>query len=277
MKTNPLNEKQEGIDSMNTNVKTKINRLGLIGMIISILLIVSTLINFALVTRTSIKAINDIDTNDSYYGVEYKALSAVVAGEDTANRIETDEGVRYNLSYVDGEEVRTFSFTKDGETYKIDVPTSDFTTILFTVENPEKELARLNHLMLFEKAYQIAMIASAAFSVVVFVFLLLAADAFRRCDSPFDDRVIRRMNVFAWILLANALFNLLISIAIEISTRLADPSINVVGALTSSGLFESVLYLVTPSFPLVVSLIVMFLVRIFRHGAELQKESDETL
>ena len=64
----------------------------------------------------------------------------------------------------------------------------------------------------FRYAHQIAMIVSAAFSVVVFVFLLLAADAFRRCDSPFEDRVIRRMNVFAWVLLANALFNLLISI-----------------------------------------------------------------
>ena len=260
---------------MNTNVKTKINRLGLVGVIIAIVLVVSTVINFALVTRTGIRNFNASDA-DSYDTLEQSVLSAIVAGEDTAVRIESDEGVRYDLSYFDGEEVKPFSFTKDGETYVIDVPTSESTSFRFTVEDPNAALARAHTKQVFRYAHQIAMIVSAAFSVVVFVFLLLAADAFRRCDSPFEDRVIRRMNVFAWVLLANALFNLLISISIELYTRFAIEA-NIVGNLTSDGIVESVLYLVTPSFPLVVSLIVLFLVRVFRHGAALQRESDETL
>lgn len=260
---------------MNTNVKTKINRLGLVGVIIAIVLVVSTVINFALVTNTCIKNLN-ASVGDDYTALEQKVLQAIVAEEDTAIRIESDEGVRYDLSYFDGEEVKPFSFTKDGETYDIDVPTSDYSSLHYYVENAEKELAKLNTQTTFHNAYQIAMIVSAAFSVVVFVFLLLAADAFRRCDSPFEDRVIRRMNAFAWVLFAYALFNLLISIAIEIFTRVAYSG-QVMGSLTESGILESILYLATPSFPLVVSLIVLFLVRVFRHGAELQKESDETL
>lgn len=259
---------------MNTNVKTKINRLGLVGVIIAIVLVVSTAINFALVTRTGIRNFNASDA-DSYDTLEQSVLSAIVAGEDTAVRIESDEGVRYDLSYFDGEEVKPFSFTKDGETYVIDVPTSESTSFRFTVEDPNAALARAHTKQVFRYAHQIAMIVSAAFSVVVFVFLLLAADAFRRCDSPFEDRVIRRMNVFAWVLLANALFNLLLSLATEIGTRVFYQNIS--GYYTNNGILESVLYLVTPSFPLVVSLIVLFLVRVFRHGAELQKESDETL
>ncbi len=261
---------------MNTSTKTKINRLGLAGVIISILLIISTVINFALVTRNCIQNLN-IPVSDNYDALEQSVLNAIAAEEDTAIRIVTDEGVRYELSYLDGEEAKPFSFTKDGETYEIDVPTGEFFSVHFTVENLKAELASIHAKQVFSNAYQIAMIVPAAFSVVVFVFLLLAADAFRRCDSPFEDRVIRRMNVFAWVLLADALLNLLISIAGEIGMRIVYSSVTFVGALTSSGIPEAVLYLVTPSFPLVVSLIVLFLVRVFRHGAQLQKESDETL
>ena len=256
---------------MNTNVKTKINRLGLVGVIIAIVLVVSTVINFALATNATVRRFG-LDSEDAYGTLERKVLTALAEHEDLAVREETEESVICFLTLEDGE---TISFTKNNGEYEVSVPTSENTNYLFYTDDPLGDLSRLNAIRFFSSATAIAQVVSAAFSVVVFVFLLLAADAFRRCDSPFEDRVIRRMNVFAWVLLANALFNLLLSLATEIGTRVFYQNIS--GYYTNNGILESVLYLVTPSFPLVVSLIVLFLVRVFRHGAELQKESDETL
>ncbi|MBR0507049.1 MAG: DUF2975 domain-containing protein [Clostridia bacterium] len=263
---------------MNTNVKTKINRLGLVGVIISILLIVSTLVTFALVTNRSVQNIRSNHTG-AYYGdydsLEMESLSILAAEQDNAVKIETEDGITYMLPLGPSEEDGTFTYSiKDGA-YEILYPLSENSSYSFTVEDPEGALAKARAQVIFNDATSILQIVSAAFSVVVFVFLLLAADAFRRCDSPFEDRVIRRMNVFAWVLLASALFNLFLSLFSEIGGRIFYE--NIAGYYTANGIVESVLYLVTPSFPLVVSLIVLFLVRVFRHGAELQKESDETL
>lgn len=264
---------------MNTSTKTKINRLGLVGVIISILLIISSLVSLVLVTNRSVRNIqyyhNAAYGSGSYDAAELKALEALTSGQDGAVTIETEEGTAYMLPLGPNEADGTITYFVENDEYQILYPTGDNSSYRFDVTDPETALAKAHARIIFEDALSVLQIVSAVFSVVVFVFLLLAADAFRRCDSPFEDRVIRRMNVFAWVLLASALFNLFVSLFSEIGGRIFYE--NIAGFYTANGIVESVLYLITPSFPLVVSLIVLFLVRVFRHGAELQKESDETL
>lgn len=116
-------------------------------------------------------------------------------------------------------------------------------------------------------------VAMDASLIVVYAFLFRVATEFQRCDSPFENNVIRQMSVFGWILFGNAVLEALV---------------NTPNLLTSSkdfyssfdyvvNVFESAKALIFPSFSLVVSLIVLCMVRIFRYGAQLQKQSDETL
>ena len=169
---------------MNTSIKTKVNRLGLVGMIISILLIVSVIIFFV-----------------SWVGV----LSP--------------------------------------------------------------------HFQLFmESAWEefIFILVDRVAAIVVYAFLFRVANGFRCCESPFDDEVIHRMSVFAWIILGYSLLSRLLNNVPNIITELQyNP--------TASSVLESLRILILPSFPLAVSLIVLALTKIFRYGAQLQKESDETL
>ena len=265
---------------MNTSAKAKINRLGLVGVIISIILIISAFLNLVLVTNRAIHQFGP-DSGGKYRLLEQKALNILIEQKDHAEKVTANGETYYELPFGDGTRFVFYEYGDPdnhvyGELYDIVVPTDDeFVTYRFTVENPEKALVKMQAQQRADVANEILTIISSAFAVVVFVFLLLVANAFRRCDSPFETRVIRRMCVFAWVLFADALFNHLLALSFEIYTRVFYS--NVAGYYTESGIAESVLQLVTPSFAFVVSLIVLFLVRVFRHGAALQKESDETL
>lgn len=106
-------------------------------------------------------------------------------------------------------------------------------------------------------------------SIVVYAFLLRTANGFRHCDSPFEDGVIRRMRVFAWGLLAVSALTMLLYNVPNLVVSLRYPS--------ALSVLDSISNLILPSFALSIALFVLFLVRIFRYGAQLQKESDETL
>ena len=238
---------------MNKTIKTKVNRLGLIGVILSIILIVSALINCVLYTNSEIR--------------------------DISYRHSTESMIVHLLGYLPCDEngnLPSYTIRQEGDKFYFDyydAQVSSYNSV--EIEDPETYLAKNKAEFALLDACGIERSVRIAASVVVYVFLLLAAEAFRRCDSPFEDHVIRRMKVFAWVMLANALFGLVMSLAEEIGIRIILPGIS--GYYTSSGILETVLRLATPSFPLVASLVILFLVRIFRHGAELQKESDETL
>ena len=88
-------------------------------------------------------------------------------------------------------------------------------------------------------------LASCAIALTMFVFAKLLADALRRCDTPFSDVVIRRMTILSWALLFGGVAKLI--------------------ALNGSVAF------------LLIAILMFFLTMIFRHGAALQRESDETL
>lgn len=97
--------------------------------------------------------------------------------------------------------------------------------------------------------------------IVAYCFLLRVANRVRLCDTPFEDEVIRRMTVFARVLFGVSVFASCMGVATWIAFQ--QPA--------------NAIFSLLPTIYLVVSLIVLGLTKIFRYGAELQKESDETL
>lgn len=219
---------------MNTSTKTKINRLGLAGMILAIVL-------------AALAIFNAFVTFDATFGALKNAESSAV---DTVEWTVTDTD-------ADGSVINQ----SEGTDVYLNGSLTDDPELLAQAVRQQRVLQTVQGV-----TYGIGALAS----IVAYVFLAFTADAFRRCDSPFEDRVIRRMNVFAWVLFASVLISVLGSVA-----RMYLPDL-----ILGSG--RAAVPLLIPSLlssfaPLVVPLIVLFLVRVFRHGAALQKESDETL
>ena len=109
------------------------------------------------------------------------------------------------------------------------------------------------------KAICAGLIGIASAIVTVAMFLKLC-DAFKTCRSPFDEPVIKRMNIFAWTLIVCA----------------------VVGAFAKGAVSAALAGLGKMSFdlsltPIFTALVVFFLCMVFRYGAQLQQEADETL
>ena len=99
-----------------------------------------------------------------------------------------------------------------------------------------------------------------ASTIVTLVMLLKLCDAFRVCRTPFDEPVIKRMNTFAWTLIVCA--------AVSCFARAS------VAAILSGWQRMSFSLNLTSVFT---ALIVFFLCMVFRYGAQLQREADETL
>lgn len=100
-----------------------------------------------------------------------------------------------------------------------------------------------------------------AASYVSLRFLGLLCRAFRDCKSPFEENVIRRMKNFAISLIPWAVISMTMD------------SITSESALFSASDFSIGINLGTA----LLVLLILGLCRIFRYGAELQKEHDETL
>ena len=99
-----------------------------------------------------------------------------------------------------------------------------------------------------------------ASAIVTLVMFLKLCDAFKTCRSPFDEPVIKRMNVFAWTLIVCAVVGSFAKGAAS-------------AALAGFGKMSFDLSLA----PIFTALVVFFLCMIFRYGAQLQQEADETL
>ena len=83
------------------------------------------------------------------------------------------------------------------------------------------------------------------------------------------------MSVFGWSLLGLAILSALFSGISNLIVTVEDYGGNTFNYARS--IYEGIKALILPSLSLVVSLIVLCMVRIFRYGAQLQKQSDETL
>lgn len=97
-------------------------------------------------------------------------------------------------------------------------------------------------------------------SYVILWFIAMLCRALRDCESPFDDTVIRRMRNFAFSLIGWCVLSIVCNIIIS--------SIFATAIQVSVGFSLGTVLLV---------LVILGLCGIFRYGAKLQKEHDETL
>ena len=228
---------------MENNIQTKVNRIGLIGKIISIVLIV----------LLSIGA----------FGLLVGGIVCVVLPKDSVQvSVSPDVNVQVNKSlmgnaWADVDEALAVANEKVGEDF-------DSVTIKKTDGGLTVHVNGADEVKSFGIRDALKAIAAGltgiACAIVTLVMFMKLCDAFRVCISPFDEAVIKRMNVFAWTLIICA----------------------VVGCVATAAATAAVAGLGNLSFnlsltPIITALIIFFLCMIFRYGAKLQQEADETL
>ena len=120
-------------------------------------------------------------------------------------------------------------------------------------------------------------ILSAPAMIIVLVFLKRIAEKFRYCETPFTDDIVRRMTVFAWVLLGYAFFAGLVGAATTFLKDYSTMQQYETSFAFSDTITNTAVALLLPTAWHFSALIVLFLTLVFKHGAELQKESDETL
>ena len=243
---------------MNNAIKKKVNRIGLVGKIVSIVLIVLMAVACAGLTTVGI-VLAVMPKNAVTIGVTTDM--DVTVGKDMLmgayDEISADDIKEINVTMrINGSEFTDLEMEKTESGLKLTAQT----------DRMEFSLQRLAWACLSGCIYCAAML-------VVFIFLMRLSDGFRTCDSPFADDVIKRMTVFAWVLLGSAVVS---TIAEGVVNSLLMRSIDLEFSLNPTGVGDG-LYASVSFAPILIALIVLFLSMIFRYGAALQKESDETL
>ena len=232
---------------MNESIKKKINGIGEAGNVISIILIVlNALACLALIAALVLFMLLPKDALTLGFKIDADATvgkSLIGPYLDDIDEKSLDD---LNLS------------VSVGEAYSVDVNTS--------LEKTEDGLVggiSTGRIAIPASRFGSGLLAALAKLVAALVVLIILnklSREFKRCDSPFSDGVIRWMTIFAWVLLGASVFS---QVAAGIATGVM---------LRGSGLRIN-LDLTT----LFVTLIVLFLTMIFRYGAKLQREADETL
>ena len=224
-------------DIMENSIKRKINIFGKVGKIITTVIIVLLLVAEGAMLAGTI------------------ALAIIPHDAVTAD-VEAKANVKIDADYFN---------MKDGE-IKIPGKVTVFSTKLdprFEVKNGTAEFNAETGNLHFDladviKLLAVGMVKLAAVIVALYFFKALMK-AFRCCDSPFDDNVIKKMRAFAIAL---------------IPTMVVSSAANGVlgGLFTGKFSFGSVELL-----PVAFAFIIFVLTAIFRYGAMLQKEHDETV
>ena len=229
---------------MENNIQTKVNKIGKAGRIVSIILIVLLSIGaLALVLGGIACAILPADL------VEV-SLRPVV--DVTVNKKLIDSQWDRIDAALDEANVKV-----NEEFEGVLLKTTDDSLLIHV--DPRNEEDTTFGLRDARKAIWAGFIGIASAIVTVVMFLKLC-EAFQVCRTPFDEPVIKRMTTFAWTLIVCAV--------VSCFARAS------VGALLSGWQRMSFNLNLAPVFT---ALIVFFLCMIFRYGARLQQEADETL
>ena len=155
---------------------------------------------------------------------------------------------------VSNQEDADFDF--DGQEYEsVSVEKTD-DGVIVNAEADEMEF----DLRSVSKACLVGIVYLAAVLVMLY-FLGSLMKEFKRCDTPFSEAVIRKMSNFAWSLVPMAVLS-------GFSGRIN------VGSLKA--LSMDVNYTINLSVVLVI-LVIFALVQVFKYGAGLQQQADETL
>jgi hypothetical protein len=242
---------------MENGIKKKVNRIGLAGQIVSIVLIVlmSVACFGCLLGGVALAVLpNDAAT------IGFKVDMDVAVGKSLIGRwmdqISDDPQTLDAQMSINGTDYTDLDMQK----------TADGLLIHASADRMEFRVQRLAYAAFSGLAY-------CAVLLVVFIFLKRLCDGFRRCDTPFSEDVIHRMTVFAWVMVGGAV---LLSAAESIGNSLINRSLDLSFSINPTG-FNSGIECSFSFAPILIALLVLFLTMIFRYGAQLQKESDETL
>ena len=229
---------------MENNIQTKVNKIGKAGRIVSIILIVLLSIGaFALVLGGVATALIPDAVEVSFAPVvDVKVDNSLL---DMGDWEVTQEALNEANVKV-GEEFEGVLLTKteDGLLVHVDMRDAEETT--FGIRDARKAIWA-----------GLVGIASAIVTVVMFLQL---CKTFQVCRTPFDEPVIQKMTTFAWTLIVCAVVSCLARASL--------------GALLSGWQRMSFNLNLAPVF---IALVVFFLCMVFRYGAQLQREADETL
>lgn len=228
---------------MENNIQSKVNKIGKAGKIVSIILIVALAIGaFALLIGGVVcaalpKDAVEVSTQPNVVVKVNKSLMGKEWGNIDEALTEAQEKLMSEHSSV------TLEKADDGLVVHV------------------TDIDQLSSMGIRDalKAIWAGLIAIAS-GIVTLVMFMKLCDAFRTCRSPFDEAVIQRMTTFAWTLIVCA----------AVSAFAAG-----IGSAALAG-FGKVSFNLSMN-PIFTALIVFFLCMIFRYGAQLQREADETL
>ena len=230
----------------NNNIQTKVNRIGKAGRIVSIILIVLLSMGaLALVLGGIACAILPKDL------VEVSLRPVVDVKVD--KELMGDEWANIDKLLSEAQE-------KAGEEFEgAGVALEKGDEGLLVHVDPKEEADATFSLRDANRAIWAGLVGIAS-AIVTLVMFLKLCKAFEACRTPFDEPVIQRMTTFAWALIICA-----------VVSCIAQAS---VGALLTGWQHMNFSLNLAPVFT---ALIVFFLCMIFRYGARLQREADETL
>lgn len=228
-----------------------INTAGLIGYIISVLLSIAVI---ATMVITGIGTAGAIAIADKEIKVNMSTAIDISATGDflgTLNKF-MKVGEVENLEDI---------ITEDGKTVKVD--DSDLSEVsAYKTENGFLVNAKTNEKVFTIKNIIVNLVATFIFLITVEIavhFLASLMKALRKCETPFCESVIKSMSRFAISLIPTVFMNM------------------VCGGMWSS-LFSGSGFAMTVNLGSVMLVAVIFLlIAVFKYGALLQQESDETL
>lgn len=238
----------------NNNIQTKVNRIGRAGRIVSIILIVLLSIGaFSLLLAGGVCAVLPEDTVE----VSFRPNADVLVGRSILGQ----EWSRIDEIVAEAQEALTGKY---GEVIQFE-------------KTDRGLLIRLDRLMEEGEVFRLrnalgaiwAGLVGIASAIVALVMFLKLCKAFEACRSPFDEAVIRRMNIFAWTLIVCAVVGSFAGSAAQ-SAVMAFQNAGIHVGAKNFGVSLDL-------YPIFAALIVFFLCMIFRYGAQLQQEADETL
>ena len=229
----------------NNNIQTKVNRIGKAGRIVSIVLIVLLSIGaFSLLLAGGVCAVLPENTVE----VSFRPNADVLVGRSILGQ----EWSRIDEIVAEAQEALTGKYGEVIQFEKTD------RGLLIRLERlmEEGEVFRLRNAL---GAIWAGLVGIAS-AIVALVMFLKLCKAFEACRSPFDEPVIQRMTTFAWTLIVCAVVSCFARGAVS--------------AVLSGWQRMSFNLNLTSVFT---ALMVFFLCMVFRYGAQLQREADETL
>jgi len=230
----------------------KINGMGKVGGIL--ILIAKILFGIAL-ALSMIGTIVMICIPRDFIRLQGSTSGTVIINMDAVGRELTDEE-RDNINNG-----KTF----DGDTFTYELNANQLTLDQFSAEGNTIQISSTGTLTdsvsLRDFGYVlVTAVITIAMTLVSLFFAGFLCKAFKECQSPFEETVIKKMRGFAYSLIPWVILN---SISESMTDSLLNGKLNVQVSLDIT--------------MLIIVLIILALVYIFQYGAMLQQESDETL